>query len=253
MATPTYTEQGARYAAQRDRVGHYFDRTAIEAWKAFATDAPVSRIRETVRRGRAEMRALMLRQLPADLSGRRVLDAGCGTGAMAWELAARGAEVTAVDLSPESVRYARENAPAEARGVRWVAGDMLDPSLGMHDAVVAMDSLIHYRAEDALGAIRALQDRCRRRVVLTHAPATRMLTAMHRVGKLFPRSDRSPAIQPVASDALRAALRVERTGERWAVGATRRVSSGFYTSQMLVLHRTGDSQVEPGGEVSAWH
>ena len=248
MSAPAPTS----YSEQRDRVGHYFDRTAIEAWKAFATDAPVSRIRETVRRGRAEMRALMLRQLPADLSGWRVLDAGCGTGAMSWELARRGARVTAVDLSPESIRYARENAPTEARGVRWVAGDMLDPALGAHDAVVAMDSLIHYRADDAVEAVRALQGRTRRRMVVTHAPATPLLTAMHRVGKLFPRSDRSPAIQPVASGALRVALDGGRTGERWAVGATRRVSSGFYTSQMLVLHRTGDTQVTDEG-IARWH
>ena len=244
------------YAEQRDRIGHYFDRTAIEAWKAFATDAPVSRIRETVRAGRAAMRALMLAQLPGDLSGWRVLDAGCGTGAMAWELARRGATVTAVDLSPESVRYARENAPAEARDVRWHAGDMLDPSLGSHDAVVAMDSLIHYRAEDALEAIHALQGRCARRMILTHAPATPLLNTMHRVGKLFPRSDRSPAIQPVAPHALRAALDGERVGARWAVGATQRVSSGFYTSQMLVLHRTGDSEGQRAGQgagEAAWH
>lgn len=232
----------ASYAERREQLTTYFDRTAIEAWKAFATDAPVSRIRETVRRGRAEMRALMLAQLPTDLAGWRVLDAGCGTGAMAWELAARGAEVTAIDLSPESVRYADENAPAGAV-IDWRSGDMLDPTLGTFDAVVAMDSLIHYRMDDAVEAVRALQARTRRRIVMTHAPATGALRAMHAAGQLFPRADRSPAIQPVASTAMRAALDGGRTGERWAVGASRRVSSGFYTSQMLVLHRTGDGEV----------
>ena len=237
------------YIERREQLTTYFDRTAIEAWKAFATDAPVSRIRETVRAGRAAMRALMLAQLPGDLTGWRVLDAGCGTGAMAWELARRGASVTAIDLSPESVRYAEENAPAGLR-VEWCSGDMLDPSLGTFDAVVAMDSLIHYRLNDAVEAVRELQSRTRRRIVMTHAPATSALRAMHAAGKLFPRSDRSPAIQPVAPAVIRAALDGGRDGERWAVGASQRVSSGFYTSQMLVLHRSGDADT---GEGVSWH
>ena len=59
---------------------HYFDRTATKAWERLTSDAPVSRIRQTVREGRDRMRALMLSRLPADLRGARVLDAGCGTG-----------------------------------------------------------------------------------------------------------------------------------------------------------------------------
>ena len=41
------------------------------------------RIRATVRAGRDQMRAQLLDWLPADLSGLRLLDAGCGTGALA--------------------------------------------------------------------------------------------------------------------------------------------------------------------------
>ena len=45
------------------------------------------------------MRDTLLSWLPADLHGRRILDAGCGTGALAVELARRGADVVAVDLA----------------------------------------------------------------------------------------------------------------------------------------------------------
>ncbi len=58
----------------------------------------MSRIRATVRAGRDAMRAELLSWLPADLTGRRLLDAGCGTGALAVEAARRGAEVVAVDV-----------------------------------------------------------------------------------------------------------------------------------------------------------
>ena len=51
------------------RVETYFDKTATRTWERLTSDAPVSRIRETVRRGRDGMRAKMLAQLPEDLRG----------------------------------------------------------------------------------------------------------------------------------------------------------------------------------------
>ena len=68
------------YGATRARVEDYFDRTATRTWERLTSDAPVSRIRQTVREGRDRMRAPMLSRLPADLTGARVLDAGCGAG-----------------------------------------------------------------------------------------------------------------------------------------------------------------------------
>ena len=81
------------YQNRRSEIGDYFDRTAADAWKRLSSDAPVSRIRQTVRAGREEMRRTLLSYLPKDLKGVRVLDAGCGTGALAQELAHRGADV----------------------------------------------------------------------------------------------------------------------------------------------------------------
>ena len=72
----------ADYSATRDRVEQYFDRSATKVWERLTSDAPVSRIRQTVREGRDKMRALMLGRLPSDLRGARVLDAGCGAGQM---------------------------------------------------------------------------------------------------------------------------------------------------------------------------
>ena len=82
--------------------------------------------------------------------GDAVLDAGCGTGALAIEAARRGAHVVAVDLSPTLIGLARERAPRDlgTGAVEFRVGDMLDPALGRFDYVVAMDSLIHYPAPD---------------------------------------------------------------------------------------------------------
>ncbi len=211
------------YAEARDRLEAYFDRTAVEQWKALTSDAPVSRIRATVRAGRDRMRDVLLGWLPADMRGLRLLDAGCGTGALAVEAAARGARVTAIDVSGQLVAVARERAP-QGLMIDWQVGDMLSPQLGTFDHVVAMDSLIHYEAPDMIAAVGALRARTSGTVLFTFAPSNPFLETMKFVGKAFPRGDRSPAIAPVREAVLRNALGGART---------ERVSAGFYTSQAL--------------------
>ena len=225
----------APYQSRRSQIEQYFDRTAVEAWERLTSSAPVSGIRATVRAGRDRMRATMLSWLPEDLRGRRVLDAGCGTGAMSFELARRGAEVLAIDLSPRLVEIARQRLPADvnAQLIDFRSGDMLDEALGYFDHVVAMDSLIHYEPEDVVHALGALAPRTVDSMVITFAPRTPLLSLMHAAGKLFPRADRAPAIVPVAEAALKRAASEYRALSGWEVGRTLRVSSGFYTSQAI--------------------
>jgi magnesium-protoporphyrin O-methyltransferase len=163
------------YQERRGQLLTYFDRTAAEAWSRLTSDAPVGRIRATVRAGRDRMRATLLGWLPADLSGKRVLDAGCGTGALAVEAARRGAHVVAVDLSPTLIGLARERAPRDlgAGRIDFAVGDFLDPALGRFDHVVAMDSLIHYRAPDVVRALIALASRADGSVCSPSRPAPR--------------------------------------------------------------------------------
>lgn len=230
---------GLSYQRRRGEIQTYFDRTAVEAWKRFATEAPLGRIRATVREGRARMRTLMLAALPQDLSGWRVLDAGCGTGAMSIELARRGADVLGVDLAPEIIRFAAETLPGDtgAGSVEFTAGDMLSCKHGEFDAVVAMDSLIHYRMDDAVLALSSLARRTRHAMVFTFAPHTPMLSLMHATGRLFPRSDRAPSIVPVRPEAIAGDIAGRPELEGWRTGRTERVSHGFYTSQMMEIVR----------------
>ena len=54
------------------------------------------------------------RSLLPDVSGQRVLDAGCGPGHMTAELLDRGATVTAIDVTPRMVEIAREHTNGRA-------------------------------------------------------------------------------------------------------------------------------------------
>ncbi len=230
--TETTAMQSASYQTRRQELETYFDRTAAEAWARLTSTAPVSGIRATVRAGRDAMRATLLSWLPEDMRGLRLLDAGCGTGALAMEAAERGAEVVAIDISPTLVGLARERAAERLPGapITFLSGDMLNPDLGVFDHVVAMDSLIHYRAADMTQMLARLAARTRGSIVFTFAPRTPALTAMHAVGRLFPRGDRAPAIEPVAETKLRRLIEVTEGLEGWRCGRNHRIASGFYTS-----------------------
>lgn len=222
------------YANTRARLETYFDRTAAQTWERLTSDAPVSRIRQTVREGRDTMRAAMLARLPDDLRGARVLDAGCGAGPMSVALAERGAEVVGVDISPALLDVARKRTPeALLPRIRYLAGDMLDAGHGRFDYVMAMDSLIHYAAADIGRALARLAARTERAIVFTIAPRTPFLSAMWLAGKAFPRSDRSPQIIPHSDAAIAEALRAE--GITGPLDRVTRVSRGFYISQAMEL------------------
>lgn len=234
MATRLHTP----YDDRREALATYFDSTARQAWIDLTSDTKVSGIRATVRAGRDEMRSTLLSWLPADLRRTRMLDAGCGTGALAISAACRGAEVTGIDVASGLIDVARERTPSFIGHGRidWMAGDMLDPSLGEFAHTVAMDSLIHYSPEDLVDALAQIGERTTHSILFTFAPLTRLLGAMHTVGKVFPKGNRSPAIVPVSEPELRARL---SDLQDWKIGRTRRVSSGFYTSQALELVRRG--------------
>ena len=234
------------YRQRRSELQTYFDRTASETWARLTSDAPVSGIRRTVRAGRDRMRATLLDWMPADLSGCRVLDAGCGTGSMSFEAARRGADVIAIDLAETLVTLAAERTAKlrselpsrEGYGsIQFHVGDMLDPALGRFDYAVAMDSLIHYRSADMVAMLGRLAANVERGMIFTFAPRTPALTLMHAVGRFFPRQDRAPAIEPVDAGELRRHIAAEPALSTFREGRTFRVDSGFYVSSAMEIVR----------------
>lgn len=221
----------ATYLKRRDELETYFDRTAAEAWEKLTSDAPVSGIRATVRAGRDAMRETLMGWLPDDMSGRRILDAGCGAGQLSIEAAKRGAEVVAIDLSQTLVDLAAERSQSMSLmgSIEFMVGDMFAPDRGTFDHVVAMDSLIHYNTDDFINGVERLAALSAKTVLFTFAPKTPALTAMHVVGKIFPRSDRSPAIVPHSEAEIRNRLR------RNSIQGSERIKSGFYISHAMEM------------------
>ena len=226
------------YLNRRSKLQDYFDRTANDAWAKLTSDVPVSGIRATVRAGRDQMRANLIARLPELLAGKRILDAGCGTGALALELAKKGASVVAIDLSPNLIELAKERiSPVDRQNIDFQSGDMLDDSLGEFDYVVGMDSMIHYCAADMLVVLEKLAPRVSNKIVFTFAPSTLALEVMIRVGRLFPRKDRAPFIEPISQVKLSKLIDQSPWFVDWKIPHTQLVSSGFYKSQLMELEK----------------
>ncbi|HEY0641076.1 MAG TPA: class I SAM-dependent methyltransferase [Pseudonocardiaceae bacterium] len=78
-----------------------------------------------------------------------VLDAGCGTGRVAIELARRGVAVVGTDLDADMLSRARAKAPA----LRWVACDLADLALpDRFDVVVLAGNVVPYVAAERRAA-----------------------------------------------------------------------------------------------------
>lgn len=82
----------------------------------------------------------------AGLAGRRVLDVGCGGGLLAEGMARRGAQVTALDLSPAALEVARLHALESGVDVdyRLVSAEQLArEAAGSFDLVTCLEMLEH--------------------------------------------------------------------------------------------------------------
>ncbi|MCG7581285.1 MULTISPECIES: class I SAM-dependent DNA methyltransferase [Mycolicibacterium] len=72
----------------------------------------------------------LIESLLSETGGSTVLDAGCGTGRVAIELAARGFAVVGLDADPAMLAAARSKAP----DLRWIEADLVDTGAHLGEA-----------------------------------------------------------------------------------------------------------------------
>lgn len=105
--------------------------------------------------------------LPDDLRGFTVLDVGTAWGYFALACAARGAEVTAIDIW-ETLPIV-DILGAERTGIRYLRRDLytLDDEFGTYDLVICGSLLLHL--PDPLGAVVKLRQACRGKAIISTA------------------------------------------------------------------------------------
>jgi SAM-dependent methyltransferase len=111
----------------------FFSDLAVEMWLRAPSEAQT--------RAEVEFLHVALRLYP----GACVLDVPCGGGRHAIELAARGCQVTGVDISPEFLAVARKNAAQRQATVTWEEREMRDlPWEGAFDAAYCCGNSFGY-------------------------------------------------------------------------------------------------------------
>lgn len=134
--------------------------------------------------------------------GARILDAGCGTGRVGGELAARGHRIVGVDADPALI----EAACADHPGSRWLVGDLAELDLAAHDEPEPFDAVVcagNVMAFVAVGTERAVVSR-----IAAHIRPDG-------VAVIGFRTDRGYPLTEFDADAVAAGLRREHRFATW--------------------------------------
>lgn len=129
----------AAVASHYDELDHFYR----ETWGDHVHHGLWLRGNESRERAVEQLAELVLEKARV-APGVRVCDIGCGYGATARLLAARGADVTAITISPAQFSFAQEHMPGNANP-RFLLGDWLENELpdGAFDAAIAIESSEH--------------------------------------------------------------------------------------------------------------
>lgn len=93
------------------------------------------------------------------LSGKKLADIGCGGGILSEALAAKGALVSAIDLSPKAIAAAKKQQQKSVSSVDYRTQSVTDLAIeagGKFDAVTCMEMLEH--VENPAGIIQSCAD-----------------------------------------------------------------------------------------------
>ena len=137
-----------------------FQRHHAEAQETVrATPANVIERYRSLRYAGIIQKDFMYRQLGVglDLSGKRLLDFGCGTGQTSTQLAALGAFVVGIDISPELIELARRRAELDGvtDHVQFQNVDLLKAPPGSFDLILCSAVLHHVDYSVVLPVLRS--------------------------------------------------------------------------------------------------
>lgn len=121
----------AHYDLGNDFYQGWLDATMSYSSARFDRQAPPFDLEAGQRR---KLEAMVERVLPAAPAGAKVLEIGCGWGALAARLAERGAAVTAISISDAQLAFARAHHP----GIVWEKRDYRDVA-EVFDAIVSVE------------------------------------------------------------------------------------------------------------------
>ena len=198
---------------------------------------PIRSERDLVKRLHANVMSKILataRLEPGSLSGKEVLDAGCGTGEKACYFSYYGADVTAIDLCESSLRKGRELAEKFGLKINFINCDIakFKPGKGF-DHVFCLGVLHHNREPYML--FRALTGLCNPGGTLTLGLYNRYGRFTHRTRRMW--------IRLIAGDDIERRMRyVERSiyGGKFKNAHERAYAADKYAHPYESYHSAGE-------------
>jgi len=232
----------------KKEVTEYFNGEGFNRWsRIYGETDDVNPVQKDIRIGHARTVDKILGWLDyINVKGKKICDAGCGTGSLSIPLASRGAFVNGSDISSAMVTEAAERAKVALQGndaasmPQFETRD-LETIEGQYDAVCCVDVLIHYPPEKLDAMVGNLARLSNDKLILSFAPDTWYYKSLKRVGELFPGKSKTTRAYLHKEEVVEAALK--KAGfqvERWEM-----TSTSFYFSRLFQAKRV--SALSPTG------
>ena len=172
-------------------VKEYFNQKGFDRWRRiYGETDDVNKVQKKIREGHQITIDTVVGWLKDDgnLADLTICDAGCGVGSLSIPLAKEGAAIWASDISAKMIGEAKEKAELTLPDTSKISFSVkdLEALTGKYDTVICLDVLIHYPTEDAAKMIAHLASLAESRVILSFAPKTPLLSALKKIGELFP-------------------------------------------------------------------
>ena len=214
-------------------VKEYFNNKGFDRWRNIYGNGEVNKVQLNIRDGHQQTIDTVVDWLKNDgnLNDLTICDAGCGVGSLTIPLAEEGATIFASDISAKMVEEAATRIKqqlSDPRKIRLNVQD-LESIRGNYDTVICLDVLIHYPTEDAAEMIAHLSSLANKRLVLSFAPKTFLLTVLKRIGEFFPGPSKTTRAYQHKEEDIVAIL--QKNG--FKINRTGMTSTNFYYSRIL--------------------
>ena len=210
-------------------VHKYFETSGFSRWTAIYGSGDIPPIWKVIRDGHQRAIEAVSSFIDGDAS-HSALDAGCGTGNLSIELANRGYEVDAFDVSAPMIHFAKYINSGRTNGIppTFMVGDIaaLAGEKKTYDLVCCLDVLFHYPYDEVAKMLTQLANLSSHKVIGSFALRTPFNDFWMKVGQRFHAKNRMTKLFMFSYDQVEQIL--YRAG--FKMKRTKRIKFFFYDS-----------------------
>ena len=224
---PTFGTPDA--SAVGERVHRYFETSGFSRWTAIYGSGDIPPIWKVIRDGHQRALDAVISWVGKD-ENVTALDAGCGTGNLAIELAEHGYEVDGFDVSAPMIHFAKYINSGRTRKTppNFVVGDIaaVEGNARTYDLVCCLDVLFHYPVDEASAMLTRLAKLSNGKLVASFALRTMMNDFWMKVGTKFHSKNRMTKLFMFSYDEIEKVM----AANGFKITRSKRVKFFFYDS-----------------------